>query len=70
MKRRGIRIVDVKQVVQNYYFSATSSQFSTRVEGIARGNKVLIVWISGQIPIKDYVIIESAAWKREENVIT
>ena len=70
MKRRGIRIVDVKQVVQNYYFSATSSQFSTRVEGIARGNKVLKVWISGQILIKDYVIIESAAWKGEENVIT
>ena len=66
MTQRGISIANVESVLRDFHFSVVSIRSGMRIEGAIEG-RVLKVWIYRFPKNGDRVIIESAAWKGENN---
>jgi hypothetical protein len=66
MTQRQISVANVESVLNDFHFSVVSIRSGMRIEGSVNG-QILKLWIYRFPKNGDRVILESAAWKGENN---
>lgn len=63
MQSRGITMDELQYAVSNYIFSAPGMDNSTLLMALLPDGREIKVWVSGALPLGDYVIIKTAVWR-------